>query len=410
MFTFPGLSSHRQFVEILGKEFNVSKIFLHASHNQPKYTANDIAILELNKQADDDEINDPICIEEAGPSIKSSIAVVKQAGASITYAKIIPSIRNECDGYMSAGQFCRRVQSNNSAQLQIIGVVAIDMDENRKHTLAGFTSTAIRTNSSYSDSKPFVFTDARFHLNWIKAAIGDNLIQSTTPDDLTSSRIGSNNLSSCEISGSVGFCVTLDECKLFREAPKPLSASRIEYLENLKCFTSNGNSIKQDGFCCPEIYVESAETRIGIEALDLKTCGKTGTRNRIINGQEAGLKEFPWVALMKYKVGPIYKFTCGATLISRRFVLTAAHCIKGLPRNFEIEAVRLGEHNLGSDRDCEDVDLGEMNSRESLCNPPVQDVPIAYVLPHPKHNTPKYANDVGLVKLAREPDMSQGNC
>lgn len=33
--------------------------------------------------------------------------------------------------------------------------------------------------------------------------------------------------------------------------------------------------------------------------------------------------EFPWMALLKYQVDQKFKFTCGSTLISNRYVLTA---------------------------------------------------------------------------------------
>ena len=33
--------------------------------------------------------------------------------------------------------------------------------------------------------------------------------------------------------------------------------------------------------------------------------------------------EFPWMALLKYQVDQKFKFTCGSTLISSRYVLTA---------------------------------------------------------------------------------------
>ncbi|XP_063629952.1 transmembrane protease serine 9-like [Cydia splendana] len=68
-------------------------------------------------------------------------------------------------------------------------------------------------------------------------------------------------------------------------------------------------------------------------------CGERNEASRIVGGVETMVNEFPWMARLTY----FQKFYCGGILINDRYVLTAAHCTKGLMW-FMIK-VTLGEHN-----------------------------------------------------------------
>lgn len=54
-------------------------------------------------------------------------------------------------------------------------------------------------------------------------------------------------------------------------------------------------------------------------------CGERNEVSRIVGGDEAGTNEFPWMARLSY----FKRFYCGGMLINDRYVLTAAHCVKG---------------------------------------------------------------------------------
>jgi Trypsin len=423
---FPLFLTNRDSVEIQGRKFSTSQIFIHASYNQPKF-ANDIAIIELDKE-NDGEINDAVCLPKAQTDVehdlKSTIAVVKRAGGALKFGKALFNANTECTSYfnqqltdLTPGQFCANVQSNDTVYSPFIGAIAIQSDVNRQYTFKGFTSTAIRSSQAFDESKPYIFTDIAHHLNWIEAAIGDDLkkVQNQKP----ATRIDDNehSLRSCSTGNDDGLCVKLHQCALYRDAPKPLSRRLLATLEEKKCFTTavgDQNNLQEDGICCPPRYIELNYTegieihqrfqgKRGVELLNMDKCGKVAVSHRIVGGSEAGLKEFPWIALIKYKTGRIFKYTCGSSLISEKYVLTCAHCISNLPPGYEIAAVRLGEYDRSADPDCR---TDEENQQE--CNPPVQDILIEKLIPHPKYNTPRYANDVGLVRLSDKPDMTQG--
>nr|XP_053605955.1 uncharacterized protein LOC128672684 [Plodia interpunctella] len=68
-------------------------------------------------------------------------------------------------------------------------------------------------------------------------------------------------------------------------------------------------------------------------------CGERNEPPRIVDGTETGVNEFPWVARLSY----FNKFYCAGMLINDKYVLTAAHCVKGFM--WFMIRVTLGEHN-----------------------------------------------------------------
>ena len=52
---------------------------------------------------------------------------------------------------------------------------------------------------------------------------------------------------------------------------------------------------------------------------------------------------------------------------------------------------------MNTKEDCEQVDLNDTK----FCYPPVQDILVQDLLIHPDYNKPKFANDIGLVMLAK---------
>uniref|UniRef100_A0A1A9VFY2 CLIP domain-containing serine protease n=1 Tax=Glossina austeni TaxID=7395 RepID=A0A1A9VFY2_GLOAU len=137
-------------------------------------------------------------------------------------------------------------------------------------------------------------------------------------------------------------------------------------------------------------YVSQLNTE-GLSILNNLNCGDSNS-NRILGGEETNLNEFPWMALLRYD-SPSNEFKCGGSLITNFYVLTAAHCTKTPD---PIIGVRLGEHDLSKDFDC------EQRGTKEFCAPPVEDFGVERIIVHPKYTVRSTSNDVALVRLDRK--------
>lgn len=77
-----------------------------------------------------------------------------------------------------------------------------------------------------------------------------------------------------------------------------------------------------------------------LQLFPLLECGIPNKSKRIVGGVEAEVLHYPWLAVMMYSG----RFYCGAALISDRYVLTAAHCLKGF--NYKLITVKFLEHDM----------------------------------------------------------------
>ncbi|KAJ8960286.1 hypothetical protein NQ318_004011 [Aromia moschata] len=175
-------------------------------------------------------------------------------------------------------------------------------------------------------------------------------------------------------------------------SPKPLTKATVNKLMQYLC--GYQESIAQ--VCCPpETIVIEGEDALpdvtGHSNLRLlpPDCGLIETESRIRNGENAELLEFPWMAILSYNTSKGVKFNCGGSIINENYILTAAHCIAGTPD--PLLGVRVGEYDTSSEKDCED----------DTCNPPVQDLIIEKIIPHPQYNTTFYANDIALLRVSK---------
>ncbi|KAM5160819.1 chymotrypsin-C-like [Callospermophilus lateralis] len=105
---------------------------------------------------------------------------------------------------------------------------------------------------------------------------------------------------------------------------------------------------------------------------------------RVVGGDNAVPHSWPWQISLQYLKDDTWRHTCGGTLISSNFVLTAAHCIS----NTLTYRVALGKNDLTVDEE------------GSLF------VGVDTIYVHEKWNSFLVRNDIALIKLAEPVELS----
>ncbi|XP_061514544.1 serine protease persephone [Anopheles gambiae] len=184
-------------------------------------------------------------------------------------------------------------------------------------------------------------------------------------------------------SGEPGVCARATECAWLRPA---LRAHEITYEQLVKC-EFEGNDLV---ICCRAPPTKSS--RVGVRP-SVKACATyDGTQPQlayhIIAGSKAQEADVPFIAALGYRPSPAddgpatgagYLWACGSSLITVRFLLTAAHCIR-TPHGMPVVA-RMGTIDLLSPPVPADV----------------QDRSIKNIIVHPQYRN-KY-DDIALLEV-----------
>ncbi|XP_061721272.1 CLIP domain-containing serine protease HP8-like [Cydia pomonella] len=191
-------------------------------------------------------------------------------------------------------------------------------------------------------------------------------------------------------------CTSFNACAAAATATENLSACaeklpscvpgvEIQMVDQL---SSNACGLDDAGLgmtCCAELTagVESVLASADNPNLSLlpDNCGigeEDDIEYRIAGGDPVlGFNDFPWLIFISYQTQAGPRFQCGGSLISERYALTAAHCIKvALPLSVRIRET--------------DVDT----------TGPLTDIPIEEAILHPGYRRkPVVTDDIGLLRL-----------
>lgn len=222
--------------------------------------------------------------------------------------------------------------------------------------------------------------------------------------------------------GNIGTCINIKRCPelLLILTEVPINPAGISYLRNSQC----GFEDRDPLVCCaarnPSSNSYPNRTDVSGDR-NGNGCGNNGDcrdtssllptdcgrdlSNRIVGGVATELDEFPWMVLLEYRKPKGNTTACGGVLISKRYVLTAAHCITGrsLPRDWRLTGVRLGEYNTATLRDC----IPDGNDSE-VCADPVLTMEVEEQLAHEDYQ-PRVTgekHDIALLRLARDVPFS----
>nr|CAH7727393.1 unnamed protein product [Callosobruchus chinensis] len=100
----------------------------------------------------------------------------------------------------------------------------------------------------------------------------------------------------------------------------------------------------------------------------------------IVGGVDSGEKEFPHMAALGYGYGEEKQWLCGGSLISEKFILTAAHCLSSKELG-DVQVIRLGTTTL------------QTETLESM------DYRVLRKIPHPLYATGQQYNDIALIEV-----------
>ncbi|CAH0728250.1 unnamed protein product, partial [Brenthis ino] len=209
-------------------------------------------------------------------------------------------------------------------------------------------------------------------------------------------------------------CMEMRLCPDVRNWPQEeVKEKLLESLCGVKKTADGRKSIK---ICCSDFAEnlisrqnEAGDTEVDIDnhsniGLLPENCGKQFD-DRIIGGIVSGIYEFPWMALIAHvnidsNGKEKRQFKCGGSIISSRYILTAAHCVS----EKTIAGVRVGEFNIRTRTDCQ----GEWPSY--ICENHLQDIRVEKTIIHEAYSrSPRVRNDIAILRVNKEIDFSFKN-
>ncbi|EFN75742.1 Serine protease easter [Harpegnathos saltator] len=262
----------------------------------------------------------------------------------------------------------------------------------------------------------------------VEAAEIEQVFAVKVTDHVLISKYQSNRQMNCNVDGQRGTCIAVRNCQMVATILQQSRDQAISYLRQNHCGFEGSDPL----VCCLVGGNSNVNTRPGGVQTNPGTTGTnpeatTSSQNddgndpvynlannpllpnvcgrdlsqKIFGGERTDLDEFPWMALLEYQKPNGRTTACGGVLISKRYILTAAHCIKGkdLPPTWRLTSVRLGEYNTETEQDC--VRDGE---NSMICSDDPISVGVEEQIAHEQYKplSRDQRNDIALLRLSRD--------
>ncbi|XP_070495181.1 chymotrypsin-like protease CTRL-1 [Chironomus tepperi] len=191
-------------------------------------------------------------------------------------------------------------------------------------------------------------------------------------------------------------CPGLNECVALRDCPQLLVEATSRCYNSDRSLFCGANQNYEPFICCPVSYTtpsfqgESTNTN-NVNNYQDKLSGACG--KALIQGNYyKKLGAFPFAARVGFKnlnTGNLV-YPCTGSIISRRVILTAAHCALAKADGHRLSSVRIGEFDYSKDPDC---------AESGFCAPPAINHAISHVVVHPDYINGQYHHDIALLIL-----------
>ncbi|OWR43557.1 prophenoloxidase activating proteinase-2 [Danaus plexippus plexippus] len=132
-------------------------------------------------------------------------------------------------------------------------------------------------------------------------------------------------------------------------------------------------------------------------SFDQNNTSDDSLEDRIAGGKETELDQFPWTALLKVTFDYGNReaaFSCGGSLISQRFILTAGHCVYESGAKVSSVEITLAEYDKRTfPKDC----ISEMGGRREC----IENIRMysENIIHHPEYDDDQLHNDIALIKI-----------